>query len=898
MANEYRSRQERRQAAENGKQPVPKRKKKFPFFKAILAFIVIMFIIGTISVGVIMAKAPKLDPDKLKTPLSSQIYDKDGKMVTSLFSEQNRVKAGIKDIPPNVRDAFVAVEDVRFYKHHGVDVRRIFGAALANVTGGFGSQGGSTITQQVVKNTILTNQKSLTRKIQEAYLAIKLEKKYSKEQILEMYLNKIYFGHNVYGIGTAAKTYFDVDRLDQLTLPQTALLAGLPKAPSNYDPLVHPEAAEKRRNVVLGQMEKYGYITKAEADKAKATPVTKGLHKGSLQETRIHEAYLQQVIKDIQKMDGMKNVDVFADGLKIYTNMDTKAQEATEDVLQNASFLKNENKKLQSGIAIVDTKTGSIRAIGSGREENLMSAYYASGNQRQPGSTIKPILDYGPAIDHFKWNTGHILKDSPITINGSTIHNFNDEEFGEVSMRQALEKSENTPAVRTFMEVGEDKAVDFANKLGINIDSAPPAYAIGGFQKGITPLNLAGAYAAFGNEGVYNAPTTIRKIEFPNGDVVKPDTKPVKAMNDFTAYMITDMLKGVMKSGGTGAMANVPGLNLAGKTGTTNLPKEFRDANGIPKSATNDAWMAGYTPSYSAAVWTGYNSKKDNEGVHYLDTNQRNYSKLIFKEVMSRLNHDGSDFKKPNSVVDVTLEKGTNKKAGEFTPENEKAHELFVRGTEPNQVSDKYDQPASIEGLKAEYNKKKNAIDVKWNYKGNDKTIYKVAASVDGTQAAEQTIKDLSFTVPNAEAGKTYSFQVTAINSETNKESPPAQTSVTVPGEQPPAQSTPPDQNNPGDQNQGGKKQQGGKKEQGGNQNQEQGDQNKNQGSESNQPDQGGNQQGGTGQPNTAEPQNPQGPEGNQNGQGNGQGNGNNQDQRQQQRQNDQQFPALPDLNQ
>ncbi|MCQ6265990.1 PBP1A family penicillin-binding protein [Fictibacillus sp. WQ 8-8] len=889
MSNEYRSRQERRQVSGGGNNQ-PKKKKRFPLFKAIISFLIIMFLIGTATVGVIMAKSPKLDPEKLKTPLSSQIYDKDGKKVSSLFSEENRVKAGIADIPPNVRDAFVSVEDVRFYKHPGVDVRRIFGAAFANLTGGFGSEGGSTITQQVVKNTILTNQKSLTRKIQEAYLAIKLEQKYSKEQILEMYLNKIYFGHGAYGIGTAAKTYFDADKLDQLKLHQVALLAGLPKAPSNYDPLTHPKEAEQRRNVVLGQMQKYGFITKAEADKAKATPVTDGLRKGKLQETRVHEAYLQQVIKDLHKIKGMEDVDVFADGLKIYTNMDTKAQETTEDVLQNASFLRNENKKLQSGIAIVDTKTGGIRAIGSGRDENLMSAYYASGNPRQPGSTIKPILDYGPAIDNMKWDTGHILKDTPVTINGATINNFNNEQFGEVTMRKALEKSENTPAVRTFLEVGESKAVDFANKLGIKIDSAPPAYAIGGFQKGITPLNLAGAYAAFGNEGVYTEPTTIRKIEFPNGQVVKPETKPVAAMKDYTAYMITDMLKGVMRSG-TGIMANVPGLNIAGKTGTTNLPKEIREQYGIPKSATNDAWMAGYTTSYSAAVWTGYNKYKDEDGVHYLDTNQKNYSKLIFKEVMSRLNHSNTDFKKPNSVVDVTLEKGTHKKASEFTPDDQKTTELFVRGTEPSEVSNKYEKPASIEGLTAKYDDKSKSIDVKWNYKGGKgKTVYKVAASVDGAAAAEQTISDKKFTVPNAEPGKTYTFQIAAVETDTGKESDPAQTSVTVPGEQqPPAEGQTPDQgNNPGQGNNPDQGKKPGQGQEGSNPGTNPGDNTNpgqgNNGGNNGQPDQGGGQQGGG-----TEPQNPP-----------GQGQQDQQQRKQEKKQQQEQggFPSLPDLNQ
>ncbi|EIT86628.1 membrane carboxypeptidase [Fictibacillus macauensis ZFHKF-1] len=774
MAN-YKSRQERRQA--EGDQ-LPKKKRPFRFFKTLLSILLVCVLIGIIGIGLIIVRSPSLDPEKLKTPVSSQIFDKDGKRVTSLFNEQDRVNANIKDVPPVVKNAFIAVEDVRFYRHPGIDIRRIFGAALANVTGGFGSEGGSTITQQVVKNTLLSGKKSITRKIQEAYLALRLERNYSKDEILELYLNRIYFGHRAYGLGTAAKTYFNTDSLRHLKVHQAALLAGLPKAPSSYDPLLHPKAAQERRNVVLRQMEKYGFITKEESQKAQNTSIKDGLREGKLKETRVHEAYLQQVIKDLKQLQETASFDPYADGLKIYTNMDQHAQQVVEDALQNAPFLRNENKKLQSGTVLVDTKSGGIRAVGSGREKNVLSAYYASSNYRQPGSTIKPILDYGPAIEHLKWDTAHLLKDSPITVNGSTIHNFNNEHFGEVTMREAVINSENTPAVRTYLEVGNKRTVAFAHNIGINIKDASPAYAIGGFRRGITPLEMAGAYAAFGNNGRYTSPTTIVKVVTADGEEIKPPSVTKTAMKDYTAYMITDMLRDVVKSG-TGRTVNISGLDLAGKTGTTNFSADLRKKYNIPKSAAVDAWMAGYSTSYTAAVWTGYDNYKDKDGVHYLTNQQQQYSKKLFKQIMSQLHHEGTSFKKPDSVTEVIMEKGTNKKAGPYTPSSQRSKELFVKGTEPATVSETYTKPPKVTGLRATFDAGKNEVRVTWDKVAMKDTSYRITYTVEGEPGNEELVNDPTFILSSPEQGKTYVFSVTTLDA-SGQESDAATTSITV----------------------------------------------------------------------------------------------------------------------
>ncbi|WNB93764.1 PBP1A family penicillin-binding protein [Bacillus sp. NEB1478] len=798
MSKDYRSRVERRQSSEGSKPAKKKKNPKRNWKKTLLLLVLILGILGVLSIAAIAVTSPKLDPKKLETPVSSKILDMNDEQVSLFSGQEKRIRVNINEIPDNVQNAFIATEDVRFRKHHGVDVRRIFGAALANVTHGFGAEGASTITQQVIKNTVLTNEKSLTRKIREAYLAYQLENKYSKDQILEMYLNKIFFGNRSYGVATAAKTYFNKD-IDELELDEAALLAGLPKAPSYYDPTRNPKAAEQRRNVVLNLMAQHGFITKAEAEKAKSISVKDRIHQGTINsETRPYDAYLKQVMDDVKKIDGMEDVDIFSAGLKIYTNLDTKAQQVTEDVLR--AKLENENKYLQSGVAIVDTKTGAIRAIGSGRGVQL-SNQFSSRIKRQPGSTIKPILDYGPAIENEQWSTGHILKDEPVKLDDVTINNHDDKNAGNITMRQALVESKNTTAIRTFQDIGADKATEFANGLGFSLDPSTtyPSYAIGGFNKGISPLTLAGSYAAFGNGGLYSTPTTIRKIEFPDGRVIEVDSEPKAAMKDYTAYMITDMLRDVLDRG-TGTQANVSGLDIAGKTGTTNYDKNERDKYGIPSKATKDAWMAGYTTTYSAAVWTGYEHIQDDEGnALYLDNAKDDYSKQIFRDIMKELNHKNTGFKKPKSVQEVVLEKGTGKRASEYTPASDKIRELFVKGSKLPEVSDKFDKPATIEGLKAKFDDKKNEIQVDWKYKKKDGITFKVLASYnDGPMQERATINDTKFAVPTPAPGK-YTFQVIAVDSESNTQSEPAETSITIAapeGTQEPG--TPPGQGEPG----------------------------------------------------------------------------------------------------
>ncbi|RBW69431.1 PBP1A family penicillin-binding protein [Bacillus taeanensis] len=792
MTREYQSRQERKKSQkQDGKKK--KKSKNQGLFKKILVIFLFLILLSGIGGGItvfsMVQGAPNLDPALLEDPQSSTLFDMNDEEFMSKSGVEHREKVKIQDVPDVVKDAFIATEDVRFYDHFGIDLKRIGGAVLANFQEGFGAEGASTITQQVVKNSFLSPEKSLSRKVQEAYLSLKLEQNYSKDQILEMYLNKIYFANRAYGVKTAAETYFQKSiEEDEITIAEAALLAGLPQRPSYYDPFKNPEAAEERRNTVISLMEKHGFITADQAAEAKAIPVAEMVHQQT-DEQPAYEAFMDQLAVEIEQIDGVTQKDLYEGGLKIYTTIDTDAQDYVETLLKTDTYISYPDDRFEAGVTLLDTQTGAIRAIGGGRnkdEESANRINFAIPNPalpdsgRQPGSTIKPILDYGPAIEDFKWSTGEILKDQPLVVNGSQIQNWDGKHRGTVTMRKALEWSYNVPAVNAFLEVGEERAKEFADNLGIHLDTIYPSYAIGGFETGITPLELAGAYAAFGNEGVYNTPHTIRKIEFPDGRVINLEPEPTAAMSDYTAYMITDMLRTVVDSG-TGTQANISGLDVAGKTGTTNLPDNYSAA--LQNSGVKDAWFAGYTTNYTAAIWTGYNKTTQEDFVRYSNGGD-DISKEIFKQLISYVskNQNTPDFKQPNSVVRIGVERGTNLLPSEYTPSGQIVSELFVRGHEPNKVSKRFDQPDTPSNLAANYNAESNTITLTWSYPGNTEASFRIKQSIEngGYQTISETA-DMSLTISNVEKGKTYQFQVSAVEASTGIESPAVSAQVTIP---------------------------------------------------------------------------------------------------------------------
>ncbi|EJR31104.1 transglycosylase domain-containing protein, partial [Bacillus mycoides] len=651
MSENYRSREERRQVKKKKHPASKKQQGKTSFFRKFLISCLLLGIVGLVAgvatFFVMIKDAPQLEKAKLVNPLSSKIYDKDGKLIYE-YGKEKRTNIMYNQIPKLVENAFLATEDARFYEHSGVDFKGTARAVLVSLKGDYGSQGGSTITQQVIKNYFLSMEKTSKRKVQEIYLAYKLEQQYSKHEILEMYLNKINLGNRSYGIATAAQNYYGKE-LKDLTLPEVAMLAGLPKAPNNYDPAKkeNVQRATERRNVVLELMNRHGYITKEEMEKASQVKVTDGLKSATELQAMPYPAFMDAVVKEVEKE--LPDANIGSDGLEIYTTLDSKAQDFADKLL-NENIINYPNEKFQGAFTFMDTKTGEVRAIGSGRGEN--KAVFKGHNiaielNRSAGSTMKPIFDYAPAIEYLKWATYHQIDDSPFKYStGQEVRNADRKHLGPITMRDALKTSRNIPAIKIAKEIGINKSKAFSEKLGIIFNVAPTESTAIGTNEA-SPTEIAGAYAAFGNDGKYTKPHFVKKVVYPDGKSKSFEQKPKRVMKDSTAYMITDMLRTFVSSG-LGTAANIDSLDVAGKTGTTNYSLEQIAQYNLPESATRDSWFAGYTPQYTMAVWTGYikDSKDD-----YISSKNTKISQLIFKEMMSKMATDKSQFKMPNSVV-------------------------------------------------------------------------------------------------------------------------------------------------------------------------------------------------------------------------------------------------------
>ncbi|MDQ0176164.1 penicillin-binding protein 1A [Bacillus chungangensis] len=782
MASNYKSREERRRQQQAGKSKKKKRTKAGTIFKRIFLTVFFLglacFLSGIGLFAYYASSAPKLDDALLIDPVSSELYDKDGELFTVLAIE-NRDYIEYDQIPKLLEDAVLATEDSRFYKHNGLDIIRFAGAVLANITRGYGSEGASTLTQQVIKNSFLDPEKTLKRKAQEAWLAFQLERKYTKEEIFEMYVNKILMSGNIYGMETAAK-YFYGRELKDLELHEIAQIAGMPQSPNRYNPFKNPENAEKRRNIVLSLMYKHKKITKEEMEKAKQIPVEQTLlsedqRKGTPYK---YDSFVDHVIHEVEK-SGKYNV--YSDGLKIYTTLDQNAQQYTEEMLNSNEIVAFPDDEFQAGIALIETGTGEIRALGGGRNQEVKRGFnYATDlKSRQLGSTVKPLLDYGPAIEHLKWSTGQRIVDEPYTYSdGTKINNHDNKSQGPMSIREALYKSRNIPALKAFQEVGPEKAKDFAANIGIHFKNMYESYSIGGGE-GASPLELAGAYAAFGNNGIYTEPHAVVKIVLRDGETeIKTAPEAKSAMKDYTAYMVTDMLKDVLTKG-TGKTANVPGLHIAGKTGTTNYTTKEKKEYNIQNGDVPDSWFAGYNTNYTAAIWTGYDKKATP-----IKSKDQKIAQQLFKNLFSHIsqNIETRDFKMPKSVVEVPIEIGTDppKKPSDYTPKDRISTELFVKGTEPTAVSETFETLEAPSNVTATFDEEREEITLEWSHPDEGDIEFEVSGTVDGTELPEiGRTSDTSIVFTSIERGSTYTFTVAAIDGD--MQSDPASTSITIP---------------------------------------------------------------------------------------------------------------------
>ncbi|MFJ7745950.1 PBP1A family penicillin-binding protein [Peribacillus sp. NPDC097295] len=788
MAEKYNTREERRRQGQSQKK-TPKKGPKKPtnmlkrVFLILVAIGIICLVVGGATLAYFISDAPKLDEKLLKDPVTSKILDKEGKLLGEVGTE-NRDFINYEDIPEQVEDAFLATEDSRFYSHHGVDFLRLGSAVVANVKNGFGSEGASTLTQQVIKRSYLTPDKTIKRKVQEMWLAIQLERKYTKQEILEMYVNKIFFANRANGILTASQTYYGKD-LDELELNEVAMLVGLPQSPSRYDPYKYPERAKERRDIVLHLMNKHGYISEQDMKKAQNVKITAGLQEVDKNQidTTAYDAFIDLVIEEVGNMG---DYNVFTDGLEIQTTIDKDAQEYVYKMLNSNDIISYPSEDLQAGVTLLDTKTGEIKAVGGGRNTNVKRGWnYATDAKRSPGSTIKPILDYGPAVEYLNWSTYQPIKDEEYTYSdGTPLKNASGSHYGTVPIREALSRSLNIPALKAFQETGKERARDFAIDLGIPFDKnkeLTESASIGGGTD-VSTLELAGAYGAFGNGGIYNEPHTVKKIVLRDKTTIKNKTETKPVMKDSTAFIVTDMLKSVMtESYGTGRLANIPGLPVAGKTGSTNFTPEQRAANNIPSSGVKDSWMAGYTTNYTVAIWAGYDNASGKK-MEYLGDSSQRIPKYIFKNLMEHMaqSKETKDFEQPSSVAKVGVIKGSNPvvKANQYTPSDRISYEYYVKGHEPTQVTTEYEK-IDTPSVSASYNQESNEIQLSWSHSDGDPQ-FEVQMSVDGgSNSVLKKSKDTSLTIPNPTPGSKYTFSVVAIVD--NQRSDPAGATVEIP---------------------------------------------------------------------------------------------------------------------
>ena len=726
------------------KAPTSSKKKLWKkIFIGIAAFVTVAIIAIVAIFAYYGATAPTIQASDLEGATETKILDKDGELIYSLGGEKRDIITS-EQVPQLLKDAITSIEDKRFYSHMGIDPIRIAGSFLRNAKAGQITQGGSTITQQLVKLAVFSTKKedqTYKRKIQEIMLALQLERNYSKEQILTYYLNKVYMANNVYGFGTASHYYFNKE-LSELSLPQVALLAGLPQAPNSYDPYANADQAKERRDLVLYSMKENGKITKEQYDQAVATPVTDGLiahdnNVNSNDKALVYDSFVTMVLKEVQEKTGL---DPYNDGLTIETTIDSKAQQRLYDIVNTNDYIQYVNEKIQNAVVMLDTKTGAVRAVNGGRKQTTLLGYNrATDNTRSTGSTIKPVIDYGPAIEYLNYSTGQTIMDQRTTYsNGVELNNWDFSHKGAMTLRTALVYSRNTTALQTFKAVGETNIKSFLNNLDIQIKNDGQDYLVESNSIGadISPIKMAAAYATFGNYGTYSKPYTVRKVTTRDGQVTEFKPEQKQAMKDSTAYMITDVLKDSFKYG-FATQATIPGLPTAAKTGSSNYTVEQKRAMGASdyEDIIPDSWFIGYSTDYTISAWTGYDNPYEQGGG--VDTTEQEYSRLIYYYLMKYMaeSSSGDDWVQPDSVVKQQIEIGSDPLSlpGPRTPANMIATELFVKGHVPTQQSMNYG--TKIEGptgLKATYDKSKKTLTVTWdNYKTNskDKPQYKVTVN-------------------------------------------------------------------------------------------------------------------------------------------------------------------------
>ena len=694
------------------------------------------------------------------------IYDKDGAYVTSLVGSENRTVIDMEDLPPHVVDAFLAAEDLRFYKHPGFDLTRIFGAVISNLRSGGYSQGASTITQQLVKLSHLSSQKTIARKLEEIWLALQMEQQFEKDEILEMYLNYIYFGQGAYGIQAAARVTFGKDAVD-LSPAQAAALAAAIKAPSVYSLQSAPEANAERRSYILSVMRDEGMLTPTEYESALAEEVT------AAQDTSVATAYgwfVDAVLDEAELQLDVSAETLLAGGYRIETTLDTAMQSTLDEQFTRDIFPANakDGTPVQAAAACVDTHSGAVRAIVGGREYTTRRGLNrATQLRRQPGSALKPLAVYAPAMEYAGWTTASAVLDEPTNFNGYKPKNAGNAYYGYVTVRQALKNSLNIPAVKVMQAVGVEKCRRYLQSVGIPLDDRDwnLSLALGSMTYGASPVQMAAAYIPFANGGTYYAPYFIERITDQTGKVVyQHQDSGTKVISEQNAYLMTSLLKTVITSG-TGTRLNSAGTPVAGKTGTVNMTG----------GGNRDAWMNAYTPALSTAVWMGFD---DPDANHRLSnsvsggTNPATLARNFLKAWYA--GKSTPDFTRPKGIVSVEIDKKAIEWQGEvmlatsLTPKAYRTTELFAAGNQPTKKSNVWTAPPTAKSFYVTHNDDGQPVLV---IEPSSTAVYRVQRDAVGesfilTELRGTPGQTLYFTDNKARPGVTYTYRVIPVHAE------------------------------------------------------------------------------------------------------------------------------------
>lgn len=709
---------------QKGKKKEPGKQKSL-WKKILLGIFGLILFVGVAGLGLFAyyaSSAPELTEEDLSGSYSADLLDMNGEIFYTLGGDE-REFAEASEYPQVLLDAMMAIEDQRFESHLGIDPIGIARAAVGYVTNaGEIVGGGSTITQQLIKLSVFSTEKSdqtLERKAQEAWLAIQLEQELSKEQIMTLYLNRIHMGSNVYGVATAAEEYYG-KHVSELELHEAAMFAAMPKAPNYYNPYVDVEAAEARRNLVLNEMVDFEAITQEEADAAKQIPVTEGLLERTEDTNNlVFDSYLSLVLDEIEEKT---DYDVYTSGLTIHTNYDPSAQQLLYDVSNTEEYLDFPDDRIQTAMTLIDSRTGKITAIIGGRNyTDQLSFNRATDMRRDVGSTIKPLTAYGPAIEFLDYSTYTQIVDEPYDL--WDLNNYDMEFDGQMSIREALVDSRNVPAAKLFNDdehLGNYHAEieEFLQSVGINVDNISQdgtLVAQNAINATMSPLELTGAYTAFANEGNYTDPHAVTKIVTQDGEEIDLTPSTNRVLKESTAYMITDMLKGIIPY--YGSQLRIPGYIQAAKTGTTNYTAEQRAALNIPSNGVPDNWVVGYSPYYTMSVWVGYDQPLE-EGNYLTSTDgSLNLPRLLYREAMTRLveGFEQRDWDRPESVVQVAIEDGTDPAKLARPGSDKSVTELFIRGTQPTEVAEPEYVLTAPTGLRARYVTADNEVQINWN---------------------------------------------------------------------------------------------------------------------------------------------------------------------------------------